>query len=128
MPAFNIVRFRVKPGQEQSFIDKHRMMRPAFKGFVGGHLVKTGDNTLCLIGEWRNFQSIVKARPEMIGMLDSFRDMLEDLGNGLGVTDPVSGDSVLKLSSSAVKKAPKKPMKKSSKKKSPKKAKKKSKK
>ena len=97
MPAFNVVRFRVKSGEEQRFIDLHRDMRPNFKGFLGGHLVKTGDGTFCLIGEWRNFDSIVAARPQMIGMLDSLRGLLEDLGGGLGVTDPVSGDSVLKL-------------------------------
>ena len=29
--------------------------------------------------------------------LDTFRDILEDLGGGLGVTDPVSGPVVLEL-------------------------------
>jgi len=33
----------------------------------------------------------------MIAMLDSFRDTLEDLGGGLGVTDPVSGEAVLEM-------------------------------
>jgi hypothetical protein len=33
----------------------------------------------------------------MITTLDSFRDTLEDLGGGLGVTDPVSGRVVLAL-------------------------------
>ncbi len=42
----------------------------------------------------------------MIGILDTFRDDLEDLGNGLGLTDPVSGDVVLKLA--AAKPAPRK--------------------
>jgi hypothetical protein len=36
----------------------------------------------------------------MIGLLDSFRDDLEDLGGGLGVTDPVSGEVVLRLPAS----------------------------
>jgi hypothetical protein len=39
--------------------------------------------------------ALAAARPTMIGILDSFRDKLEDLGNGLGVTDPVSGEVVL---------------------------------
>jgi hypothetical protein len=33
----------------------------------------------------------------MIATLDSFRDTLEDLGGGQGVTDPVSGEVVLSL-------------------------------
>jgi hypothetical protein len=46
----------------------------------------------------------------MIGMLDSFRDDLEDLGSGLGVTDPVSGEVVatLRAPKPAAKKAVKK--------------------
>ena len=38
-----------------------------------------------------------KARPNMIATLDSFRYTLEDLGNGLGVSDPISGPVVLEL-------------------------------
>jgi len=97
MAAFNVVRFRVRPGEEEQFIDTHRRMKPEFKGFVGGALIKTGDRTFCMVGEWRNFQSIVDARPQMISLLDSVRGMLEDLGGGLGLTDPVSGEVVVKL-------------------------------
>src|SRR5262245_10381242 len=97
MTAINVVRFRVKPGQEQAFVEAHRQMRPKFKGLVDGWLVNTGERTFCLVGQWRTFQSIVNARPEMIGLLDGMRDMLEDLGGGLGVTDPVSGDAVVRL-------------------------------
>lgn len=99
MAAFNIVRFRVKPGMAETFIDAHRNMKP-FRGFGGGWLVRTGDQTFCLVGQWRSFQDIVNARPEMIGLLDQVRDLLEDLGGGLGVTDPVSGDAVVKLGGS----------------------------
>jgi len=116
--AFNVVRFRVKPGAEQRFVDMHRKMKPNFKGFVAGHLVQTGDQTFCMIGEWRNFESIVAARPQMIGLLDSMRDLLDDLGGGLGLTDPVSGRSVAKLGAPpAAKKQTKKKTKKKSKKK-----------
>jgi hypothetical protein len=97
MTAFNIVRFRVKPGHEQAFIDAHRAARPGFKGFRGGALVKTGENTFCIMGEWATFQRLVDARPQMIGMLDGLRQHLDDLGGGLGLTDPVSGEVVLRL-------------------------------
>ena len=102
MTAFNVVRFKVKPGNEQQFIDAHRKTRPAFKGFLGGSLIKTGDETFCFVGEWRTFQNIATARPQMIAFLDGFRDMLEDLGSGLGVTDPVSGRAVAKLAAPKV--------------------------
>jgi hypothetical protein len=110
MTAFNIVRFKVQPGQQEHFIEAHRKARPNFKGFRGGVLIKTGEQTFCIIGEWASFKKMAEARPEMISLLDTFRASLEDLGNGLGVTDPVSGEVVLKLaaSKSAKKKSGKK--------------------
>jgi hypothetical protein len=35
----------------------------------------------------------------MVKILDRFRDTLEDLGGGLGVTDPVSGEVIVGLKS-----------------------------
>jgi hypothetical protein len=81
--------------------------RPTSKAGATDALVKTGDQSYCFVGEWDSFNSIVDARPAMIGMLDSFRDMLEDLGNGLGVTDPISGETVLQLKTGAAKKSAK---------------------
>jgi hypothetical protein len=42
-------------------------------------------------------ETLTKARPNMGSTLESFRNTLEDLGGGLGVTDPVSGPVVLAL-------------------------------
>jgi hypothetical protein len=97
MTAFNIVRFRVKPGHEKQFIALHRGGNPGLKGFRGGALVRTGEHTFCIVGEWTNFKSLINARPQMIGMLDTMRPHLEDLGGGLGLTDPVSGEVAVKL-------------------------------
>ena len=74
--------------------------KPAFKGFRGGALVKTGERDFCFVGEWSGFQRIADARPIMIGLLDGMREYLEDLGNGLGLTDPVSGEVVVTLRAS----------------------------
>lgn len=52
------------------------------------------------MGEWASFKKLAEARPQMIGILDTFRDDLEDLGGGLGLTDPVSGEVVAKLAAS----------------------------
>ena len=99
MSAYNVVRFKVKPGMQKAFEDAHRM-EPQFAGFYGGALVKTGDDAYCFVGCWENYDRIAAARPQMIAMLDSFRPMLQDLGNGLGVTDPVSGDAVVEFRAS----------------------------
>ena len=97
MTAFNAVRFRVKPGREQDFLDAHRRVKADWAGMKSANIIKTGDNTFCIIGEWDSMDAMAAARPQMIGTLDSFRDTLEDLGGGLGVTDPVSGPVVLEL-------------------------------
>lgn len=98
MTAYNVVRFRVRPGREREFVAAHqRMNEKPMKGLRKGALVKTGERTYCFIGEWDRFESIVAARPAMIASLDTMRATLEDLGQGLGVTDPVSGDAVVEL-------------------------------
>ena len=101
MTAFNVVRFRVKPGKEKEFIDYNRGARRRFAGFRGGSLIQTGDRTFCLVGEWNDHQSLVDARPQMVAVLDGMRGLLEDLGGGMGVTDPASGDVVLELPAGA---------------------------
>jgi hypothetical protein len=96
MTAYNVVRFRVKPGMEDAFVASQRKSLESgpMPGSIDGALIKTGDRTYCFVGKWQNFSDIVAARPQMIGFLDEIRPLLEDLGNGLGVTDPVSGEAV----------------------------------
>ncbi|MCC6473562.1 MAG: DUF718 domain-containing protein [Burkholderiales bacterium] len=94
MAAFNVVRSRVKAGNELAFVDRHRRLRVDLSGFQRGSLVRTGERTFCLIGQWRSMQDIVQARPQMAGILDGMRELREELGGGPGLTGPVSGDSV----------------------------------
>lgn len=96
MTAYNVVRFRVKPGNEKAFEDAHRNF-PPFPGMKDGALIKTGDRSYCLVAKWGSMDQIAAARPAMIGTLDKFRGLLEDLGGGLGVTDPVSGTAVVEM-------------------------------
>ena len=95
MIAFNTVRFRVKPGREQEFLEANKRVAADWPGLQRVNIIKTGDRSYCLIAEWSDMDSLSAARPNMIATLDSFRDTLEDLGGGLGVTDPVSGPVVL---------------------------------
>ncbi|MET3522958.1 putative quinol monooxygenase [Mesorhizobium abyssinicae] len=97
MTAYNVVRFRTKPGKEKAFVDAHENISLTAKGFRKGALIKTGERTFCMVGEWDDMDSLAAARPSMIGVLDTFRDMLEDLGGDLGVTDPVSGTVVAEI-------------------------------
>lgn len=97
MTAFNAVRFRVKPGRDQEFLDAHKKVHANWPGLRHANMIKTGDRTYCIIAEWTDMDSLAKARSSMIETLDSFRDTLEDLGGGLGITDPVSGSVVLAL-------------------------------
>ena len=97
MTAFNAVRFRVKPGRDQEFLDAHKQVQATWPGLRHVNMIKTGDRSYCIIAEWDNMDALAKARPNMIATLDSFRDTLEDLGGDLGITDPVSGPVVLAL-------------------------------
>lgn len=97
MTAFNAVRFRVKTGREQEFLDAHKKVQTDWSGLTHANIIKTGERTYCIIAEWTDMDSLASARANMIVTLDSFRDTLEDLGSGLGVTDPVSGPVVLTL-------------------------------
>lgn len=96
MTAFNTVRFRVKARMDQEFLDAHKDVEN-WPGLRHANIIKTGDHTYCIIAEWSDVDAIAKARPAMIATLDKFRNTLEDLGGGLGLTDPISGPVVMGL-------------------------------
>ena len=97
MTAFNTVRFKVKVGRDQEFLDAHRNIHAEWTGLRHVNIIKTGERGYCIIAEWESVEAIAAARPAMIATLNAFRDTLEDLGHGLGVTDPVSGPVVLAI-------------------------------
>lgn len=93
MTAMNVVRMRVKPGHEKEYLAIHETRDLAgFEGMRALRVVKTAEREYLVIGEWESADALAAARPAMIATLDQFRDMLEDLGSGLGVTDPRSGE------------------------------------
>ncbi len=97
MGAFNAVRFKVKAGRDQAFLDAHKKIEANWPGLRHANIIKTGQGMYCIIAEWDNMDALAKARPKMIATLDSFRNTLEDLGGGLGLTGPVFGPVVLAL-------------------------------
>ena len=100
MEVSNVVRMRVKPGFEKQFLDTQAEARSQdWPGLRNVYIVKTGDRDFCFVGEWDSMEAMAAKRPAMIAELDKVRHMLEDLGNGLGVTDPVSGEIVMRMKS-----------------------------
>lgn len=95
MTAFNVVRFKIKPGMEDAFLDAHRNIGAEWPGMRHANIIKTGEGRYCIIAEWESTDALSGSRAQMIATLNSFRDTLEDFGGGLGVTDPVSGPVVL---------------------------------
>ena len=74
MTAYNLVRFRVKPGHEKEFVDAHKAMdRSSMKGLRKATLIKTGDRTYAFVGEWNAMSDIAAARSIMIANLDKTR-------------------------------------------------------
>ena len=97
MTVFNVVRFKIKPGMEKTFLDAHRKIEESWAGMRHANIIESGEGRFCIIAEWESKEAMAAARPLMIATLDTFRHTLEDLGGGLGLTDPVSGPVVLAL-------------------------------
>ena len=97
MTAFNVVRFKVKPGMEEAFLDAHSNIARDWSGLRHANMIRTGEGRYCLVAEWESTEALSAGRPQMIATLNSFRETLDDLGSGLGVTDAVSGPVVLAL-------------------------------
>jgi hypothetical protein len=52
MTAFNAVRFKVKAGREQQFLDAHNKVAFAWPGLRHVNIIKTREHTFCVITEW----------------------------------------------------------------------------
>ena len=94
----NVVRSKVKDGKKDEVIKKLKEFFDSMKGtegLISMKQIQTGPNNMCIVGEWKDEQSIAKARDKMIAGLDSVRSLLEEISPELGVTDPVSGPVIM---------------------------------
>jgi hypothetical protein len=48
MTAFNVVRFRVKPGRDQEFLDAHKKVQANWAGLLQANIIKTGGRIYCI--------------------------------------------------------------------------------
>src|SRR5262249_14879563 len=64
MTAFNAVRFRVKPGRDQEFLDAHKKVQANWAGLLHVNMIKTGERTYCIIAEWSDMDALANARAD----------------------------------------------------------------
>lgn len=62
---------------------------------MNGYFAQTGERSFCFTGVFKDKESFVEARQQLIAHLDSVRDLLEEISVDLGVTDPVSGPVIV---------------------------------
>jgi quinol monooxygenase YgiN len=94
----NVVRSKVKQDKKDEYMKKLKEFfdnTRGTEGLISMKLIETGPNNMCIIGEWKDAQSIAKARDKMIAGLDTVRPLLEEISPALGVTDPVSGPVIM---------------------------------
>ena len=89
----NVVRFLVKDGCQGAFEEKFAAA-DKWAGQVMHILARTGDKAYVGYGLWESEAAMAAARPQMIALLDTARDLLQEISPELGVTDPVSGTVV----------------------------------
>ena len=94
----NVVRSKVKEGKKDEYMKKLKEFFNNMKGtdgLISMKQIQTGPNNMCIIGAWKDEQSIAKARDKMIAGLDTVRPLLEEISPELGVTDPVAGPVIM---------------------------------
>ena len=94
----NVVRSKIKEGKKNEYMQKLKEFfdnMQSTEGLISMKQIQTGPNNMCIIGEWKDEQSIAKARDKMIAGLDTVKPLLEEISPELGVTDPVSGPVIM---------------------------------
>ena len=78
MTGFNAVRFKVKDGRDQEFLDAHSKVDRSWPGMRHANIIKTGEHTYCIIAEGDDRESLAKKRPHSGGRLEDY--VLEKVG------------------------------------------------
>ena len=89
MTFLTSVRTIVKEGEVEKYVEAVRAWEAPTD--MNGYFAQTGERSFVFTGVFKEKESLVAARPQMIAHLDSVRDLLEEISANLGVTDPVSG-------------------------------------
>jgi quinol monooxygenase YgiN len=91
------VRFKVKTGQEDAFLEAvMKFDASQHSGCISHQVIDAGNGRFQSNVVWENEDAIAAARPNLIKFLDTMRPMLAEISPELGVTDPISGTIVEK--------------------------------
>jgi len=82
MTAFNVVRFRVKPGREQEFLDAHKRVEANWSGLVHANMIKTGEHTFCIRLAFSGFEHahVVLGGESFVALAEGLQNALWALG------------------------------------------------
>lgn len=92
MTAMNVVHMRVKPGKEEEYVRLHQEMD--MRSMPRGHnfwLIRSGERSFIVVGEWDSPQALADARPAMVANLDKLRPLAGRPGRGPGAHRTVVG-------------------------------------
>jgi quinol monooxygenase YgiN len=96
----NVVRSKVKEGMKDEYMKKLQDFFNKMKGtdgLISMKQIQTGPNNMCIVGEWKDQESIAKARDKMIAGSETVRPLPEEISPELGVTDPVSCSVIMEI-------------------------------
>ena len=89
------VRFQVKTGQEDAFLEAVKKFDVSqYPGCVSHQIINAGNGRFQSNVVWENEGAIAAARPNLTKFLDIMRPTLAEISPELGVTDPISGPIV----------------------------------
>lgn len=92
MEFMNVVRMTIKAGKFDEWktaAEQNVEAMGALEGLLDLRYIKTGENSVCVVGRWESEDAIKAARPKMIANLDKIRHLID------GDTDPVSGAVIM---------------------------------
>ena len=87
------VRFLVKDGCVDKFIEKHNEPGDIDQTGIGlnQYLIRSGDRSFTWIGMFESETAIAEVRPNLVQKLDKVRNLLEEISQEIGISDPASG-------------------------------------
>ena len=97
--CISVVKFVTKPGYSEDFVEicKQNEFRK-IHGLIAATLIQTDENKFTWISEFDDISKLVDAQDTFVAPLDTWRHMLENITIDNGVTNPESGQVVVRES------------------------------